>query len=134
MFCSDVFFYPSPTFFLSASETFYPSPTFFTRPQIFTVSGFSLLSVSKITVSDLSYCHQTVSLICDVARWHSSDGSGKGSTDKPEKNRRRGVCLRQNPLRWMPASSQKRQRWHVFLCDEKCLGTVTPRSYSTFLC
>jgi len=31
---------------------------------------------------------------------------GKWFDGKPEKNRRRGVCLRQTPLRWMPSSWQ----------------------------
>jgi len=123
MFLFARFFFIRPLFFRRYQQLFIH------RPQILQCVGFSLLS-SQSNGSDLSYCHQTVSSICDESKWLASDGSVTGFWGKIAVE----GGLRQTLLRWPPASRQKRQRWHVFLYEEKCLGTVTPRSYSTFLC
>jgi len=71
-------FYIRP-FFFSQSPTFFSiAHFFFSIAHKFTVRWISLMSVSKWWFSDLSYCQQTVSRICDKAKWLSSDRSGQG--------------------------------------------------------
>jgi len=74
-------FFHSPRFtrplFLLA-HLFYSPTFFFTRPQILQYVCFCINTSLKIMTSDLSYCQQTVSRICDESKRLQSDGSNNG--------------------------------------------------------
>jgi len=123
------FFSQSPTFFLNR-PLFSQSPTFFSIAHKFysTLDFYSCQSRSDgfrifrtaIRRFRVSAIRRNGSRQTDQDRWF-------------EENRRRGVCLRQTSSALDAIKLAKRQRWHVFLYEEKCLVRLH-HSYSTFLC